>query len=420
MIRGQSFFNVVVFLTTFFSTSLLMAAPAIEVSSSPNPVGSGARALGMGGAFIGVADDATAASWNPGGLIQLDKPEVSMVFNYQGRSEDIGFKSLPDVSSDVYVDHSDLNYLSAAYPFVLARRNMIVSVNYQRLYDFNREWEFDVDLGGITLAPYHYEQKGDLYALGFAYSTMVTLDLSVGITVNYWGDLINRNQWTQTYNYVRKTPGLPDAVNLDEYTYEFEGWNANLGFLWRLSERWTLGGVLKMPFEADIDHKESNNGFIKTYKDTMDMPMSYGLGVAYRHSDKFTVSADIYRTHWQDFIYHHQDGTNSSPVSGKDESQSDIDATTWLRAGMEYLYIGRKLVVPIRAGIFYDPSPAEKNPDDYYGFTLGSGIAYKRWVWDIAYQFRYGDNVSGGMLDNIGFFQDVIEHTVYTSLIVHF
>lgn len=45
----------------------------IGIASSPNPVGSGARAIGMGGAFIGIADDATAASWNPAGLIQLEK-----------------------------------------------------------------------------------------------------------------------------------------------------------------------------------------------------------------------------------------------------------------------------------------------------------------------------------------------------------
>jgi len=47
------------------------------VPSSINPVGSGARAIGMGGAFIGVADDATAASWNPGGLIQLENPRAN-------------------------------------------------------------------------------------------------------------------------------------------------------------------------------------------------------------------------------------------------------------------------------------------------------------------------------------------------------
>ena len=52
-------------------------AQQVEFSSTLNPVGSGARATGMGGAFISVADDATAASWNPAGLIQLERPEVS-------------------------------------------------------------------------------------------------------------------------------------------------------------------------------------------------------------------------------------------------------------------------------------------------------------------------------------------------------
>lgn len=38
----------------------------------------GARSLGFGGAFIGLADDATAAFANPAGLVQLGRPEVSI------------------------------------------------------------------------------------------------------------------------------------------------------------------------------------------------------------------------------------------------------------------------------------------------------------------------------------------------------
>ena len=53
-------------------------APAIF--AAPLPSGSGARALGAAGAFTAIADDATAASWNPAGLIQLERPEVSAVF----------------------------------------------------------------------------------------------------------------------------------------------------------------------------------------------------------------------------------------------------------------------------------------------------------------------------------------------------
>ena len=39
----------------------------VAISSAPSPVGAGARATGVGSAFIALADDATAAAWNPGG-----------------------------------------------------------------------------------------------------------------------------------------------------------------------------------------------------------------------------------------------------------------------------------------------------------------------------------------------------------------
>src|SRR2546427_10408748 len=42
----------------------------------------GARALGMGGAFIGVADDATAVVTNPAGLVILQRPELSGEVKY--------------------------------------------------------------------------------------------------------------------------------------------------------------------------------------------------------------------------------------------------------------------------------------------------------------------------------------------------
>jgi hypothetical protein len=41
--------------------------------------GVGARALAMGGAFVAVADDATAAYWNPAGLVQLREREFTLM-----------------------------------------------------------------------------------------------------------------------------------------------------------------------------------------------------------------------------------------------------------------------------------------------------------------------------------------------------
>ena len=106
----------------------------MEIPSSPNPVGSGARALGMGGAFIAVADDATSASWNPGGLIQLDKSEISFVGGYVNRTEDNSFGNNPEASGSESIDDYNFNYLSAAHPFEAGGLNMIVSLNYQHLF----------------------------------------------------------------------------------------------------------------------------------------------------------------------------------------------------------------------------------------------------------------------------------------------
>lgn len=44
-------------------------------------IGVGARAVGMGEAFSAVADDGTAAYWNPAGLVQLKRKEVSLMYN---------------------------------------------------------------------------------------------------------------------------------------------------------------------------------------------------------------------------------------------------------------------------------------------------------------------------------------------------
>jgi hypothetical protein len=42
-------------------------------------LGVGAKSLGMGGAFVGVANDASASYWNPSGLCQIDRKQISLM-----------------------------------------------------------------------------------------------------------------------------------------------------------------------------------------------------------------------------------------------------------------------------------------------------------------------------------------------------
>lgn len=411
------------------------ASERIEIPSSFNPVGSGARAIGMGGAFIAVADDATAASWNPGGLIQLTVPEFSLVASGFSRKESIEFGTNPEASGSHRVNEGNINYLSAAYPFGLFNRNMVVSLSYQHLYDFTRDWQFM--LGNPLLGTeeaWDYQQTGRLSAIGLSYCVQLVPQLSLGITLNLWDDDLTDNQWQQDYTSVRSMGGAPMAELSKKDTYSLSGFNANLGLLWRATYKLTIGAVLKTPFKADVKHDITERQVYKMPPEDMvlsestsrdeeiEMPMSWGIGMAYRFSDNFFISGDIYRTEWEDFVYKDQDGNEHNPVTGLPVNESDAEATHQVRIGAEYRFMNKKkgYIIPLRAGIFYDPAPSEGSPDDFYGFSIGSGFTENnRFSIDIAYQYRFGRDVGKSVLQSKKFSQDTDEHMVYLSFIFY-
>ncbi len=414
---------------------------SIDISSSPNPVGSGARALGMGGAFIAIADDATAASWNPAGLIQLERPEVSIVGAFIHREEDNYFGDNSEASGMETVTFEEINFMSMVYPFTLFNHNMVLSLNFRQLYNFDREWDFTLinDSQGTAMTKdVDFDQEGNLRALGLSYCAQITPLLSIGATFNFWSNDLYNNGWTKNNDLTASGDLGGYAFNAlvkgrDEYS--FEGFNTNIGILWNVNSRFTIGAVFKTPFTADLRHKSSFYSLI-TYPDLtgfdsppttisytkneeVDMPASYGIGVAYRFSDTLTISADIHRTEWDDFVLEDAEGNKTSSVTGLHEDESDIEPAIQLRLGVEKLFIGNKYIIPLRGGLFYDPAPAMESNDDYYGFSLGAGIAGGRFIFDIAYQYRFGNDVGGANLHGFDFSEDIEEHTFYSSVIIH-
>ena len=415
----------------------------VGVSSSPNPVGSGARAMGMGGAFIAIADDATAASWNPAGLIQLESSELSIVGAYLNRIEEFSSDSHPEIDNTGEVDDVNLNYFSATYPFHYYR-NIVVSVNYQRLFEFERsfDYRFDLSSAGLDLLQdKRFKQEGSVGALGLAAAIEITPALSFGVTLNIWTDkLLWENGWKETYSElgvgtVGGTPVTIETDITDEYS-NFHGINANFGLLWNITKHLTLGAVIKTPFDASIDHEfdftqtttfgppinttvTSHQRIEEDVK--LSMPLSYGIGLAWRFSDAFTIDLDVYRTEWSKYILTDGQGNKFSPIDGCPKDGSRIKDTTQVRIGGEYLFImpQRNIVLPVRAGLFYDPEPSHGKVKDFYGVAVGSGIAYKRFIFDVAYQLRWGNNID---TDNLIATSeaDVIQHSFLASVIYHF
>lgn len=431
-------FCVLLFLIGMTSSAFGQVSQDISISGSANPVGSGARALGMGGAFIGVADDATAASWNPGGLIQLETPEISAVLSFEKRTEKRTFIQKPEASKSHSIDLADINYLSAAYPFTLKNLNMILSINYQTLYDFNKEVEATYQVNPAS--PYlpagtktaNKKIDGYLKALSPAYAIQITPDFSVGITFNWFSDNLE-SKWKTTYTEHFEGTHLSAFFSqdvFDEEEYRFNGFNLNLGVMWNINSTLTVGAVYKTPFDADIYYRKAYQvtGTIQNTPttviadeyQTVRMPPSYGIGLAWRFSDTFTADLDFYRTDWQRYVITQADGRKISPFNGEEISETDTQPTHQIRIGGEYLVIRKGVVIPIRAGVFYDPEPTTHNPDDFYGVSIGSGIAKGRIVFDIAYQYRWGNNVRTVKLGQEEVGQDVKQHVGYMSLICHF
>lgn len=421
-----------------FSLCRAQVFQPIEIPSSPQPVGSGARALGMGGAFIAVCDDATAASWNPAGLIQLESREASLVLEGCHRIEDNHFEKSPGANGPQTVTRNRINYFSLAQPFRWKRRYMVVSLNYQHLYNFNRKWNLTLnrDQGGTDAQYLDFQSEGALHALGLALGFQISPSLSLGITLNHWDE--NFNDWEEKRYQEGYGTDEGEEFGFQSYikdTYSLKGQNLNLGALWNAYGDLYLAIVIKTPFSADIFHTKKTAtalwypglpGFGDHTEDVtvenavLDMPLSCGLGVSYQVSNSFTLAGDIYLTRWEDFILTDGKGNQTSPVTGRPEESSDISSTVSFRMGAEYNFTRKNKIFPLRMGAFYDPAPADGKNDDYYGISLGTGMETQKILFDLAWVMRFGNDVGSSLLSAYGLRQDVEEHSVYASVIVYF
>ena len=157
------------------------------------PLGSGARALGMGGAFTAVADDATAVSWNPAGLTNLEKPEFSVVGSFIMTKADAKDFSLADSAGsfdysfcgDQDYTRSDLNFIGFTYPFIILDRFCVASLSYHQIYDFHSQLEYQVSVPGRN-SSIEFESSGGVGAVSPALAFLITPKLSFGFAIKFF------------------------------------------------------------------------------------------------------------------------------------------------------------------------------------------------------------------------------------------
>ena len=442
-------------------------AQTLDFSVSPSPVGSGARAAGMADAFVSIADDATAASWNPAGLVQLERPELSVVGSFIGGTEKLmatqgaGFESTARGSS------AALNFLSFTYPlpFLIFGKNSAVSLSYQQKYDLTRQFDVTfsfqrfLNRGGpieiLTDLDVDFDQEGSLSTITPAFAIEITNTLSIGVAYNLWRNpFTSANGWTQDVTLVNRTSigGFDQPVTTrsvrEEYK-DFKGENFTLGVLWRATEKLNLGARYDFGFKGDIKYERLETGTIvpeplfDQEDREMRFPDSATIAVSYRINDRLTIALDVGRTDWNDFLIETADGERISLVTGEsvdDPDTASLDPTYTVRIGGEYIFIPKRpreqlsKLWTVRGGIFFDQEPASGRPatgtggpgngkpDNFYGFAAGAGLQlFNRFNVDLAYQFRYGSGVNGDLIRGAeGFEEDIFQHRVLLSTVIYF
>jgi len=409
-------------------------APATFEFSFSNP---GARSLGLGGAFVALADDATAAFANPAGLVQLLRPEISVEgrlwsfstpYTTGGRASGsptgYGIDTVPYVrtaTSDE--DVTGLSYLSFVYP----GKDWSVAVYRHQLAKFPLQTElnglFAAASGGATSRELDQLRRTDLDIVSTSVSGawQVNEKLSLGLGVVYFeGEVASTGSAYLPDEYPTTFWELNSFLEERRYftsSFEADGtdWGVNLGFLWRIAERWRLGGVYRkgprLPYTirniAGPAH-ELPEGTVVDFLSgrTIDFPDVYGLGVSYRStSGRVTVGFEWDRVEYSSII----ESITSELV---DTSEVVIEDADELHLGFEYVFLQTTPVVALRVGSWLDPDHRFRfegdsavtralfpSGEDSVHVAVGVGLAFSSLQVDLG--FDYSDNVSTASLSAI-------------------
>lgn len=418
--------------------ALLLASPAAlaitdEEGTSAiqfNFSNPGARSLAMGGAFLALADDATAAYTNPAGLTQLSRRE----FAAEWRRTDF---STPHLSDGTVSDPSTARYglskshtsgpefLSAVFPF----EHATVAFYRHDAANFRSRFSYVPSQDSVdSLLPFEsaIELKDISYGASVGYAVNDRWHVGVGVE---WHDFQIDSRTRRDFSegvYSTQTQRGDD-----------HGIGYVVGVRYLPTQRLALGVSYRrgprMEYDAtDEALVEGEREVFLRKKSDFDLPDSYGLGASYRFNDALTIGLDVVRVRYSQltrrlnsaFV---QDGLDPSTMSEEDalnyqEAQNELTGLrikdgTEVRLGGEYVFANWKAPVSIRAGVWRDPdhdlyADLPLNPENgqwatanalifshrsgtQWHRTVGIGVAFNRFSLDAAADFsRYSDTIS--------------------------
>jgi long-subunit fatty acid transport protein len=433
---------------TLLLSSVAAVLPAVDVAfiaprtvvtdteflGVPNAVGAGARAQGMGYAFSAVADDATANTWNPGGMSQLERPELAVSLAL--RRKDSG----DDASLDGSIDHA-----SFVFPFHLGVQQTL-GVAWQRQYDFDQDLSLRrFDAAGsevvrlFTDQDREWSRSGSFSTLSFSYAVEPLYGLGLGVTLNLWDHDITgmsktefRDRINTSVLTVTNLPGIGRAESITLQTVETaidrevtSGASWVIGAHYTPLPQWRFSGTVRLPYTLKTEVRQrrqalnitpadpARNGYDdrgeSRIESRIEFPLQATGGVAFQPNDENTLTLEATWTRWSRFII---EEPNISRSGIQSSLNPDVVDDTWtIRAGYERIFIRPRAVFALRGGAYFEQLPGTAPAPDlnrqneimsvtdkYWGITLGGGLFLRRHLVDLGVELRHGDGVGSGTL----------------------
>jgi long-chain fatty acid transport protein len=409
------------------------AFPSVRFSLSD---GSGARALGMGGAFIARPDDASAATWNPAGLSYLRRPEVSAAgMRAKGSSRAVSSDNAQTQTYELRSFNPD--FLAAAYPLSFGEVTGAAQLSFQRVIPFAGRQEI---ARGSEGAQVQLDASGgfDVFAAGLG--VQLSRKVRVGATVN---------RWTNGYSVTLERTLFRPAVRKSKL--DLSGINFNLGVIVSPWDDLNIGFVGKTPFtgatsldRSRVDFPQRSTGSGNQLADgsvtsttnaafrddlRLHMPGAVGMGVSWRAATSLTLSLDVTRTFWsrstiENFFQIAPSGppqTFARAPFPTFQGPEQTDAQQ-LRAGVEYVLVGSRLKWPFRIGYINDQQyfQAIDGAPRFNAVTFGTGVLAGHFLFDIAYVYEHGRFSEADSFGQPGLRWTTNSHRFFGSLIYRF
>ncbi len=337
----------------------------------------GARALALGSAFVGLADDATAAFTNPAGLTILLRSEVS--FEGRGRQTESRFlergrlsgtltnQGIDTVNGPHYETSTYDEFVPGFISFVYPRANKVAIAVYRHELtnlkeEFKAQGVFQFDRGfNSDIRELALEAARELHVTNYGVSGAFrpTEAISIGGGISFF-DMSLQSTFTRFVTVPFNSEATFDpqrAVFVAHQTSDDMGIGGSIGVLWMPRRQFQVGAVFRKGpgFDFQQTLQDLPGGTPTVQNGTFQIPDAFALGAAVRPNDAVTITAEYtfvqYTALKDDYI-----DVQARPSNRQDQFQ--IDDGHEFHVGLEYVFAGVRLTPAVRAGYWYDPAHA--------------------------------------------------------------